>query len=137
MKTTTTTTVKDELREFLRKHNACTEGTHWAMTNCVSLAQVWDTAKPQWLIWVATREGVLSDSDLRLFACWSVRQVWHLLTDERSRNAVEVAARYARGEATREEWAAAGDAAGDAQAAHIRAAYRNPFARVEALESRP
>jgi hypothetical protein len=63
-----------------------------------------------------------NDKTLRLFACWCVRQFWELLTDERSRNAVEVAEKFANGEATSEElvaardaaWDAAGDAAGDA-----------------------
>ena len=50
----------------------------------------------------------------RLFACWCVRQVWHLLTDPRSRAVVETAERYAVGEATGEELAVARDAAGDA-----------------------
>jgi hypothetical protein len=52
-----------------------------------------------------------NEKNLRLFACWCVRQIWHLLTDERSRNAVTVAEKYANGEATQEELAAAGDAA--------------------------
>ena len=104
-------TPKEAMKEFLHKHDACTEGYQWAVSECQSMAEVWDKAKPEWLIWVATREGVLSDCDLRLFACWSVRQVWHLLTDERSRNAVEIAERFAHGEATQGELAAAWSAA--------------------------
>ena len=69
-------------------------------------------------IWAATRKGMLDDRTLRLFACKCVREVWHLLTDKRSRKAVEVAERYAVGEATSEEldaaWAAAWAAAGAA-----------------------
>src|SRR5574343_1418068 len=61
--------------------------------------------------WAATRKGILDDKTLRLFACACVREIWHLLTDERSRNAVEVAERYAHGQATDEELTASGDAA--------------------------
>ena len=58
----------------------------------------------------------------RLYAVWCARQVQHLMTDPRSIAALDVAERYATGEATDDElmaagdaaWVAAGDAARDA-----------------------
>ncbi|QQK04790.1 hypothetical protein JFN94_26035 [Burkholderia anthina] len=52
-----------------------------------------------------------ADRDIRLFAVWCGRQVEHLMEDQRSKDALDVAERFANGEATEEERAAAWDAA--------------------------
>ncbi|CAJ3984891.1 putative bacteriophage protein [Burkholderia pseudomallei] len=73
-----------------------------------------------------------ADRDLRLFAVWCARQVEHLMQDQCSKDALNVAERFANGEATDEErdaardaaWAAAGGAAGAAARATARAAAR-------------
>lgn len=114
------------IKEFCTKHDACDEGREWAIANCKTMADVWETAKPEWLLWVATREGVLTDRELRLLAVWACRQVQHLMTDPRSIAAVDVAERFANGQATADELAAARaaawDAAWDAAGAAARAA---------------
>jgi len=107
---------------WLEKNNACKEGIDWCKENCGTMQDVWDSLKRiDWLVWVATKEGVLTDKELRLFACFCARQNWNLLTDERSRNAIEVAERFANGKATKEELKAAYVAAYDA--AYADAAY--------------
>ena len=77
----------------------------------------------------AMRSAPEYDQEWRLYAVWCARQVQHLMTDPRSIAALDVAARFANGEATHEElyaaraaaWAAAraawdaAGAAGDAQ----------------------
>ncbi|CAJ5441835.1 putative bacteriophage protein [Burkholderia pseudomallei] len=63
-----------------------------------------------------------ADRDLRLFAVWCARQVEHLMQDQRSKDALNVAERFANGEATDEERAAAGAAARDAARDAARAA---------------
>jgi hypothetical protein len=56
---------------------------------------------------------VIADATMLLqeFAYWCARTQWDLLTDQRSRTAIETKARWIRGEATDTELAAARDAA--------------------------
>jgi hypothetical protein len=51
------------------------------------------------------------DREIRLYAVWCARQVQHLMTDPRSIAALDIAERFANGEATQAELGAARDAA--------------------------
>ena len=99
------------ITEFCDRHGACREGREWALDNCHDLPHAWETIRPDWLVWMATRRGVLDNRTLRRFAVWSARQVQDLMTDPRSIAALDVAERYAEGQATNEELLAARDAA--------------------------
>jgi hypothetical protein len=111
------------IEQFCEKHGACEPDQTWVLANCKTMREAWDHApEPGWVVWIATRPGVLTERELRLFMCFCARQNWHLLTDPRSRNVVEVAERYADGRASQEELAAARVAAWTAYAAAPRAA---------------
>jgi len=104
------------------------------------MAEVWDACpRADWMLWILIAiEAPVNGKTERLFAIWCARHTpMHdgrttsvLLTDPRSIAALEVAERFAYGNATTEElaaaratawdaawaaaWAAAGAAAGDA-----------------------
>jgi len=59
----------------------------------------------------ALRASDATDKDMRLYAVWCARQVQHLMKDPRSLAALDVAERYANGDATAEELSAARAAA--------------------------
>ena len=110
-------------KDFYESHYACPENRLLAL-RYETMAEVWDACpRADWLIWMLERTShKLNPKMLRLFACWCVREtplsdgrkVWDLLTDERSRNAVIVAERFAKGEATEAERFAAAEGAWDA-----------------------
>ena len=89
----------------------------------LSLVTILDSNGLDGALW-ALRAVEGHDREKRLYAVWCVRQVEHLLTDQRSRDALEVSERFARGRATREELDAADAAAyAAADAAYAAAAY--------------
>ena len=78
------------------------------------------------IIWLICHPEFMSDRDYRLFAVWCAREALKLIEtpDSRSINACDVAERFANGQATSEELAAARDAAWDATRAATRYATR-------------
>ena len=103
------------IEQFCDHFGACREDREWALTNCKTMAEVWDTAQYDWALWVATRPGVLTDRELRLFACWCARNTpcgdgkttWDMMPHEDSRRAVIAAEKYANGEIGHNELSAA------------------------------
>ena len=117
----------------IRSHNPCLSGwakllRHLGKTQAddepLSLGTILDSNGLEDALW-CLRAVDGHEREMRLFAVWCARRVQHLMTDPRSIAAIDVAERYANGEATDEElaaawaaaWAAAGDAAGAARAA--------------------
>lgn len=145
--------------EFCAATYACKKGRDFALKYATML-EVWDNCpRVEWLIWIAQKLKLqIDDRTLRLFAVWCARNTpladgrttLALLTDQRSLYALEVAERFANGNAKAQElaaalaaaraaaWAAARAVADDAldaawaaaqaaQAAHFRTLVPNPF----------
>ena len=103
-----------DVLSFVRKHHPCDEARDWLRTQ-PSMAAAWDACqRSDWMLWALERTGYNDERTLRLLTVWCARQVEHLMTDPRSRAALDVAERYANGLATREELAAAREAAWEA-----------------------
>lgn len=106
----------------IRKHHPCEQG--WtkllrALNKAcpddepLSILKILDSNGLNDALWcLRAVEG--HDREIRLFAVWCARQVEHLMTDERSKSALNVAERHANGEATDKELGAASDSAWEA-----------------------
>jgi hypothetical protein len=106
----------------IRAKSPCAEG--WAKllkslnkteadNESLSLTTILDSNGLSDAIWcLKAVEG--HDREIRLYAVWCGRQVQHLMTDQRSIDALDVAERYANGLATENELDIAGAAARDA-----------------------
>ena len=103
----------------IRAHEPCADGwrkllSHLGKTQAddepVSLATIIESNGLNDALWcLRAVEG--RDREIRLFAVWCARQVQHLMPDSRSLACLEVAERFANGEASAEELAAARAAA--------------------------
>ncbi len=71
-------------------------------------------ADPKPMLEHVRANGIASERKLRLFACACCRRIWHLLTDHRSRMAVELSEHFADDLASTEELSASHDEAQDA-----------------------
>src|SRR5688572_29248735 len=99
------------LTRLLEKLGACAEAREWAAEYRTPAAAWAACENPEWMLWALKACDLWDDRQGRLWACWCVRdtplsdgrKVWDLLTDERSRQAVEVAERFAEGQATEKE----------------------------------
>ena len=115
----------------IRKHSPCSEGWTKLLTalgktkaddEALSLITILDSNGLDDALWcLRALEG--RDKEIRLFAVWCARQVRHLMTDQRSINALDVAEAFANGSATEEQINAA-EAAARAAAWAARAAAR-------------
>ncbi|HET9109059.1 MAG TPA: hypothetical protein VFN79_17925 [Steroidobacteraceae bacterium] len=124
----------------IRAHNPCSDGWRKLLAHLgkieaddapLSLLTILDSNGIDDALW-ALRAVEGYDREKRLYAVWCARQVEHLLTDERSRDALDVAERFARGRATREELAAARSAAVNAADAAAAAAAYAAYAAADA-----
>lgn len=121
--------MKTTLNE-IKKHKPCTNGwekllNYLGKTKAddeeISILTILDSNGLDDALWcLRAVEG--KDREVRLFAVWCARRVQHLMTDKRSLDALDVAERYANGQATEDELKDAWNAARAAARVAARAA---------------
>jgi hypothetical protein len=108
----------------IEKYRPCREVLRFRM-QYQTFQEAWQACpRGDWMLWIAQKVGVDLRTLMRAKALCALT-VRHLMKDERSIKACEVALKFADGEATREELAAA---AADADAAYAAAAAAAAYA---------
>ena len=103
----------------LERLNACSDAIEWVKTQ-KSIPLAWANCKRgDWMLWLANRLNV-DDKKLTMAKAMCAKQVEHLMTDQRSKDALQACFDYVSGEITREQLNA--DAANAANAAAANAA---------------
>jgi len=108
-------------KEYLHSVDACEPAIDLAGDKPIEQI-VAECHRGDWLLWLAKKCGV-ELQPLTLAKGHCANTVRHLMTDERSLKAVDVAIAFGEGKATREELDDAADAAADAAFAAASAAY--------------
>ena len=106
------------LKQYLESLKACDDAIEWAGDKTIEQV-VTECHRGDWLLWIANRCGV-ELQPLTLAKAHCANTVRHLMSDERSLIAVDVAIAFGEGRATRDELDAA---ASSAAAAYTAAAY--------------
>jgi hypothetical protein len=96
-------------KEYLKSLDACQPAVAWAGNKPIEQV-VAECHRGDWLLWLAKKCGV-ELQPLTLAKGHCANTVRHLMTDERSLKAVDVAIAFGEGKATREELDDAADAA--------------------------
>jgi len=103
------------LKRFLEKYHACDDGYEFAKD--LTLEQFLNTCeRGDWILWLFARMNRESLREITLAKGHCANTARHLMEEERSKNAVDIAIKFGNGEATRAELDAAASAA-DAVAA--------------------
>ena len=133
-------------REQLVEMDACAKAVEWVGEK--TMAEAWATCeRADWMLWLVTRIDGSYTPRLRLAACACARTSLKYVPagEDRPRLAIECAERYARGEATKDElaaaraasWGAARASAGAAEAAWAAAWAAAGTPRLSGLKGMP
>jgi len=108
--------MKKTLKEFLEKNNACKGGYLFAKD--LTLEEFLATCpRGDWILWLFVKSNPDSLKELTLAKGHCANTVRHLMEDERSLRAVDVAIAFGEGKATKKELDSAYAASGAAYAA--------------------